>query len=1037
VSRLPCQSSVAEARQNPGYSPIKNRQLAEVPRHRSHLSISTRSPEEGPFAALISPKICQNGDVRQFLKCVVLSATLAASARAQTNLHTVADDGAFTWFNDPRALFHNGRLYVGHVRSDGRSALVTYDPGSGIATTLWTSSWVETDDHDNPGLLRLEDGRLMAIYARHSNSPFYAQRTSLNTNPIAPADWGSERIFNVSATVTYANPYQLPAESGRLYNFMRNLNFNPTFVTSDNLGTNWSAPKILIQAGTGSVRPYLKFDSDYIGRIDFLYTDGHPRDVPNSLYHVYYQTGVLHRTDGSFLKYFTNAPLMHDSGERGSMIYQYSDFATSDPNEHIPMGRAWCWEIVRPPNAQPVCVFTVQRDSLSWSEDRIYYYYARWDGAAWQKRFIANAGRPLYQAEDDYAGGICIDPENPSVVYLSSNAADPFDLNNITNVPLRANARYELYRGVTADGGLTFSWTALTTNSAVDNLRPYVPRHAEGQPAVIWFRGIYNTYSSFSGSVVALLTNQVRVRPAVRIENPRASLIQLTNLANSIKLTAVAEDDGYPAPLSLRWATAVGPTNASFTDTTNSETLVSFPQAGHYLLRVTASDGLSTAEAKTTVYAGSLPPTTNADPSRVLWLKLDETFGAPTDSSGNAFGIAPFGQITWQPSGGVRGGALKFSGNGSWVQVSDYPLLDNTAAFTLACWFRLDVWPAGRVALVAKAEGSSANAYSILLDPNSRRMQIDVNGSNDRFSGPLVTTGVWHHVALAYNGALPTAQRVQLWLNGSLEVVAAESSASIPDYGSSLRLGWITGFDYYFNGAIDDVRFHRRTLNAEEIIALAHRYTAPSVSPGAAPIATNQVLTRLNGQSTAAARWSQLSGPADAIFDGADPATSIQFVRAGDYMFRLCAETPVASACQDLAIHVRPNFHVYEDWIARAFPGVTDTLVIAEQADPDGDGELNFVEFGFASDPSQPGPYQFRIERKSDGSLWLVHPTRLDPARRYNIFVSPDLQSWQDAYPNLSLDTITRPPDQDEYQILHYRLRETLPASSFFRIRVE
>jgi len=168
-----------------------------------------------------------------------------------------------------------------------------------------------------------------------------------------------------------------------------------------------------------------------------------------------------------------------------------------------------------------------------------------------------------------------------------------------------------------------------------------------------------------------------------------------------------------------------------------------------------------------------------------------------------------------------------------------------------------------------------------------------------------------------------------------------------------------------------------------------------------------------------------------------DPATSIQFMRAGDYVLRLSVENLQASVCQDLAINVLPNFHVYEDWIARAFPGITDPLIVAEQADPDGDREPNFVEFGFASDPSQPQPSPFCIERNSDGSLWLIHPARLDPARQYGIFLSPDLQTWQDAYPNLSLDAITRPPGQDEFQILHYRFRETLPASAFFRISVE
>ena len=48
---------------------------------------------------------------------------------------------------------------------------------------------------------------------------------------------------------------------------------------------------------------------------------------------------------------------------------------------------------------------------------------------------------------------MCLDPKDPRVVYISTNAADPFALGDIANVPLRANQRYEIYKGFTADGG--------------------------------------------------------------------------------------------------------------------------------------------------------------------------------------------------------------------------------------------------------------------------------------------------------------------------------------------------------------------------------------------------------------------------------------------------------------------------------------------------------------------------------------------------------------------------------------------------------
>ena len=276
------------------------------------------------------------------------------------------------------------------------------------------------------------------------------------------------------------------------------------------MAANWSVPQTLIQTGNGSTRPYVKYCSDYNSRIDILYTDAHPDNYTNSLYHIYYQSNTIYKTDGTFLKSFANIPLLHDSGERGSVVYQYSDAAQPDPNQWIATGRAWCWEIAYQNNGSPVCVFQTKVDNVTgttWSDARIYYYYARWTGTNWQKRFIAQAGRPLYDGQPDYGGGIALDPLDVNTIYLSTDAANPFDLSTVSNVPLGNHC--EIWKGVTSDGGLTFNWQAVTTNSTEDNLRPYVPRRFGGEPSVLWFRGTYTSYTSFSSSVVGLFTTQL------------------------------------------------------------------------------------------------------------------------------------------------------------------------------------------------------------------------------------------------------------------------------------------------------------------------------------------------------------------------------------------------------------------------------------------------------------------------------------------------------------------------------------------------
>jgi hypothetical protein len=465
---------------------------------------------------------------RLFLASVLLGGFEVATF-GQTNFATLSTDGAWTWYNDPRALFHNGKLYFGYVRAgDSKTALSVFDLTTGKTTNLWNSGFTQLDDHNNPGLLAKSDGRLLAVYARHISDQYFSYRTSGSPDPVSAAGWNAEiNIPNSGAGMTYANPFQLSAEGGKIYNFCRNQNFNPTIFTSTTGGTNWSAPQHFIQAGSGgSVRPYVKYSSDYTARVDFLYTDGHPRDVANSLYHLYYQGGAFYKTDGTLVKNYAALPILHDSGERGSVIYQYNAGAQADPNAWISTGRAWCWETATHSNGAPVAVFTVQRDDVTgsgWNNDRIYYYYARWTGTTWQKRFIAQAGRPLYSAEDDYAGGICVDPVEPDVIYISSNAQNPFELSDTTNVPLSASQRYELWRGVTADGGLTFTWSQITFNSTVDNLRPYIPRRNGGERCVLWFRGSYASYTSYSCSIVGLFTSVVPI-----ITTPKITYVDAT-----------------------------------------------------------------------------------------------------------------------------------------------------------------------------------------------------------------------------------------------------------------------------------------------------------------------------------------------------------------------------------------------------------------------------------------------------------------------------------------------------------------------------
>ena len=563
---------------------------------------------------------------KRWLDAILLAgfalAGAVSSMQAQTNLAVLANDGVWTWFNDPRALFNNGTLYFSYDRfSDGKTVLSALNLQTGVVTNLWTSSLAAPDDHNVAALLPKQDGTMLAIYSRHNQDPFFCYRLASTTNPVSPSAWGAEQRNNTGTNVamTYANPFQLSAEGGKIYNFARYLNWNPNVFTSTDGGATWSLPQILIKTGTGGTRPYVKYCSDYNRRLDLLYTDGHPDAIVTSLYHLYYQSGSFYKTDGTSITAYTNLPILHDSGQRGSVIYQYSTVAQSDPNQWIPTGRAWCWEIAYQANGAPVCVFQVKVDNVTgsnWDDARIYYYYARWTGTSWQKRFIAQAGRPLYNGQPDYGGGICLDPQDPNTIYIATDAASPFDLSTTANVPL--GNHYELWKGVTTDGGLTFNWKAVTTNSIVDNLRPYIPRRFGGEPCVLWFEGTYTTYSTLSCSIVGLFTPAVPgALPAPAITSNPTSI---TNAPVGATETFTVQATG-PQPLVYQWfynSNAIS-TAANLSAATASLTLnnVQLANSGYYYATVSngivAGGGVATSAVAQLIVHASSPPTTNVN----------------------------------------------------------------------------------------------------------------------------------------------------------------------------------------------------------------------------------------------------------------------------------------------------------------------------------------------------------------------------------------------------------------------------------------
>ena len=420
------------------------------------------------------------------------------------------DNGAWSWFMDPRVIVDNGKLIVGSVRAIGsyqanitdprwgNVEIAVYDIATGVANTTVLHTRLEQDDHDVPAFLILKDGRYLAMYSKHTRERMMYYRTSEPKNALV---WSAASVVETPGddnpvrgdNVTYANLFRFP--DGRIYNFFRGFSHDPNYMYSDDDGKSWTYGGRWLY-GRDGYAPYLKYAYDGKGTLHFVTTEDHPRNFDNSLYHGYLKNGTIYHSNGTPVGPLNTGTEAKIATWDVTRVYQGG-----------PDNVAWMVDIELDRNDRPYVVFSTQRDGRGLPRGQggfdLRYHYARWDGKTWNVEEIAYAGTRLYPGEDDYSGLAALDPNNPDIVYISTDA-DP-----VTNAPLISAAdkqrHYELFRGVRGSGG-KWTWTPITRDSSFDNTRPLVPKWDDPRTALVWMRGEYTAnHGEWSSAVVAMI----------------------------------------------------------------------------------------------------------------------------------------------------------------------------------------------------------------------------------------------------------------------------------------------------------------------------------------------------------------------------------------------------------------------------------------------------------------------------------------------------------------------------------------------------
>jgi hypothetical protein len=395
-------------------------------------------------------------------------------------------EGAWSWFGDPRAVTHDGRTYVGWVDLEGDIKVSSFDHASGERVTAVLAARLNRDDHANPSIQVRPDGRLVVFYSRHVGP---AMHYRVSSQPEDISSWEPPQTLAVNVPgirgYTYPNPVRLAGE-GRTYLFWRGGNYNPTFSVQDDGSSSWSpAQNLMLKPNE---RPYAKYAESGGDTIHVAYTNAHPNEFPSvNVYYARIRAGRIERATGQQIGTLGGTPIAPEAGD--------PIFDRAEPS--------WVHDVAADASGNPVIVFA---SFPSPSDHR--YHYARWTGAAWDVHEITPAGgsfREELRPADYYSGGLTLDHEDPSRVYVSR----------------QSGTSWQVETWSTPNGGASWSQQAVSAPSAEKNVRPVSPRGMTpfgGDLSVVWMRGAYPNYVDYRTSIAGLMADGSNLPPVADAE---------------------------------------------------------------------------------------------------------------------------------------------------------------------------------------------------------------------------------------------------------------------------------------------------------------------------------------------------------------------------------------------------------------------------------------------------------------------------------------------------------------------------------------
>jgi hypothetical protein len=219
------------------------------------------------------------------------------------------------------------------------------------------------------------------------------------------------------------------------------------------------------------------------------------------------------------------------------------------------------------------------------------------------------------------------------------------------------------------------------------------------------------------------------------------------------------------------------------------------------------------ADTSSTDVSGDVVTSECTETGLVAFYRFDEGSGTTTTDCVTGAGATLMGGTTWVP--GHRASALQFDGTTGFVDIGKNHLGFNNAPFTVSVWVNMStVAPAF---IVGKELAGANTGWRLGLVGNTITLRVgtgltSVTAASGSEAG---LAGTWAHIAATYDTA------AILYVNGTSVATVTQVGAILDDPLASAHMGDSSDSQFFYHGAVDDLRVYSRALSGSEVQALS------------------------------------------------------------------------------------------------------------------------------------------------------------------------------------------------------------------------